>query len=287
MAQSNALSDKPSMDELLASIRRIIDAEETVSEPADANSAQAVSRLRGNEASPEQIDTVPPPADNDQKTTAAGAPRAMPTQQPQTRRIEAEPKPESDIVETVARYMQQERERAGRDDEKPVKAPDAGFLPVAKAAAAESRTPDIQETPARANREMPESEAPKPNRQAKYNARFSPEDDGAFKKVGSTIRGSLDRAEPGFPAPRVSVSEPAKKDVSLALTSETVSRAVSRSFDDLSGHLAGTREKLDGMAEDLLRDMLQEWLDNNLPAIVERLVRTEIERIARGDRRTA
>ena len=29
--------------------------------------------------------------------------------------------------------------------------------------------------------------------------------------------------------------------------------------------------------------MLQEWLDNNLPVIVERLVREEIERLARGE----
>jgi cell pole-organizing protein PopZ len=28
--------------------------------------------------------------------------------------------------------------------------------------------------------------------------------------------------------------------------------------------------------------MLQSWLDNNLPGVVERLVRAEIERVARG-----
>jgi cell pole-organizing protein PopZ len=28
--------------------------------------------------------------------------------------------------------------------------------------------------------------------------------------------------------------------------------------------------------------MLQDWLDNNLPLLVERLVREEIERVARG-----
>jgi hypothetical protein len=36
------------------------------------------------------------------------------------------------------------------------------------------------------------------------------------------------------------------------------------------------------MAEDMLRPMLQDWLDNNLPTLVERLVREEIERVARG-----
>jgi hypothetical protein len=36
------------------------------------------------------------------------------------------------------------------------------------------------------------------------------------------------------------------------------------------------------MTRDLLRPMLKTWLDDHLPAIVERLVRNEIERVARG-----
>ena len=43
-----------------------------------------------------------------------------------------------------------------------------------------------------------------------------------------------------------------------------------------------------GMIEDsireMLRPMLKQWLDDNLPVIVERLVRQEIERVARGRR---
>jgi cell pole-organizing protein PopZ len=34
----------------------------------------------------------------------------------------------------------------------------------------------------------------------------------------------------------------------------------------------------------MLRPMLKAWLDDNLPGIVERLVRQEIERMARGQR---
>lgn len=37
---------------------------------------------------------------------------------------------------------------------------------------------------------------------------------------------------------------------------------------------------LEGLVADLLRPMLKEWLDANLPAIAERLVKQEIERIA-------
>jgi cell pole-organizing protein PopZ len=39
------------------------------------------------------------------------------------------------------------------------------------------------------------------------------------------------------------------------------------------------------LAADLLRPMLKEWLDENLPGLVERLVKREIERIARSRRR--
>ena len=37
----------------------------------------------------------------------------------------------------------------------------------------------------------------------------------------------------------------------------------------------------------MLRPMLKAWLDENLPAMVERLVRAEIERVARGGRSSA
>lgn len=38
-------------------------------------------------------------------------------------------------------------------------------------------------------------------------------------------------------------------------------------------------------AQEMLRPMLKQWLDDNLPVIVERLVRAEIERVARGGNR--
>jgi cell pole-organizing protein PopZ len=38
-------------------------------------------------------------------------------------------------------------------------------------------------------------------------------------------------------------------------------------------------------AREMLRPMLRAWLDDNLPTLVERLVRAEIERVARGGRR--
>jgi uncharacterized protein len=71
-----------------------------------------------------------------------------------------------------------------------------------------------------------------------------------------------------------------------ALVSAATVEHVSRSFSDLAAAIDGQeRRSLDEMAEDMLRPMLKDWLDDNLPTLVERLVREEIERVARGPRR--
>lgn len=73
--------------------------------------------------------------------------------------------------------------------------------------------------------------------------------------------------------------------VNAQLLSATAEEKVSRSFDELVEALGGSTRSLDEIAEEMLKPMLQEWLDDNLPTMVERLVREEIERVARGPRR--
>jgi hypothetical protein len=71
-----------------------------------------------------------------------------------------------------------------------------------------------------------------------------------------------------------------------ALLSEAAGEQVARSFGALVAAIDGTeRRSLDEIAQEMLRPMLQDWLDDNLPTLVERLVREEIERVARGPRR--
>ncbi|MEO0328879.1 MAG: DUF2497 domain-containing protein [Pseudomonadota bacterium] len=64
-----------------------------------------------------------------------------------------------------------------------------------------------------------------------------------------------------------------------ALMSPTQNNAVSDSFNLLKRKV---HDELDSKTEVILRSMLKEWLDENLPNLVERLVREEIERVARG-----
>jgi cell pole-organizing protein PopZ len=77
----------------------------------------------------------------------------------------------------------------------------------------------------------------------------------------------------------------AATDLTAIVSAATVEH-VSRSFSDLAAAIDGQeRRSLDEMAEEMLRPMLKDWLDDNLPTLVERLVREEIERVARGPRR--
>jgi len=91
--------------------------------------------------------------------------------------------------------------------------------------------------------------------------------------------------------PTASHSAPAEEppevdDLASAIVSPAVSRQVARAFDDLAHAVEnGPKRSFDEIAEAMLRPMLQEWLDDNLPTLVERLVREEIERVARGPRR--
>ena len=43
-------------------------------------------------------------------------------------------------------------------------------------------------------------------------------------------------------------------------------------------------EMIENLTREMLRPMLKSWLDDNLPSLVERLVRAEIQRVARGGR---
>lgn len=68
-----------------------------------------------------------------------------------------------------------------------------------------------------------------------------------------------------------------------AIISDSTGRQVAGAFDELKGAFMASRQKsFDEMAQEMMQPMLKDWLDNNLPVLVERLVREEIERIARG-----
>jgi uncharacterized protein len=88
------------------------------------------------------------------------------------------------------------------------------------------------------------------------------------------------------PEPAASDSaEVGKSADNSPLLSPETDQAVTWAFAALSAELAARSAELaDGMVREMLRPMLKAWLDENLPDIVGRLVRAEIERLARGAR---
>jgi hypothetical protein len=81
---------------------------------------------------------------------------------------------------------------------------------------------------------------------------------------------------PAYEAPRVH-SEPE------GLLSARAEDSAASAFGQLAGALLMPRDgrTLEDVVRELLRPMLKEWLDANLPSIVEAQVRAEVERVAR------
>ena len=60
---------------------------------------------------------------------------------------------------------------------------------------------------------------------------------------------------------------------------------VAGAFEALTRSVALQNSSLiEETVREMLRPMLRQWLDDHLPVLVERLVRAEIERVARGGR---
>lgn len=107
---------------------------------------------------------------------------------------------------------------------------------------------------------------------------------------GSVIEGEtpprtpprLEAAVPAAPAP-----QSATRSEVPPIMSGTASQAVHSAFNKLADSVmlrATSERSVEDLTRELLRVMLKQWLDENLPALVERLVREEIERVARSGR---
>jgi cell pole-organizing protein PopZ len=67
------------------------------------------------------------------------------------------------------------------------------------------------------------------------------------------------------------------------LMSAATSAAVDSAFNTLAQTvLVQNARTLEDLVREMLQPLLRTWLDDNLPGLVERLVRAEIERVARG-----
>jgi cell pole-organizing protein PopZ len=99
--------------------------------------------------------------------------------------------------------------------------------------------------------------------------------DGAADVV-FTDRPPEQPAEPRAPFPPSAAPDP-------GLISNTTVAAVDSAFNSLAYTILGQNARtLEDLVKEMLRPMLKGWLDDNLPSLVERIVRAEIERVSRG-----
>jgi cell pole-organizing protein PopZ len=87
------------------------------------------------------------------------------------------------------------------------------------------------------------------------------------------------------PAPQVAAPEPAPPPPApdRALISTATVAAVDSAFNSLAQTVIGQNARtLEDLVKEMLRPLLKSWLDDNLPGVVDRIVRAEIERVSRG-----
>jgi cell pole-organizing protein PopZ len=96
--------------------------------------------------------------------------------------------------------------------------------------------------------------------------------------------------QPPQPAAQVArapvvADRPAKPAEERSLMSPNNGAVVHGAFSALAHTiLAQNARTLEDLVAEMMRPMLKSWLDDNLPSLVERLVREEIERVSRGRR---
>ena len=67
------------------------------------------------------------------------------------------------------------------------------------------------------------------------------------------------------------------------IMSSATSAAVDSAFNALAQTvLVQNARTLEDLVREMLRPLLKSWLDDNLPGMVERIVKAEIERVSRG-----
>ena len=105
--------------------------------------------------------------------------------------------------------------------------------------------------------------------------------------LGTVSIGDIDAYEPeAAPAPAPKPAAKAPSAPSAGLVSKSTESAAASAFGSLTSNLLVPKSDrtLEDVTRDLLRPLLQSWLDENLPSIVEEQVRIEVERISRQGR---
>ena len=248
MAKASQAAE-PSMEEILASIRRIISDEE---EPGnDSNDAPQASDLEdnpveieaaddmgdGSEMSQDDLDKLFDMDDGGDDTTDVAAEDDVDEMAAAMAEAEAEAE-EDDVLELTEELAVDESEAAVVDD-------------IGEALV---------------------------DNDVAFVEQLEADDEPDLENIAATLRTPEPVAKvapvPDFDLPEVEGDGP--------LTSEQTGEAVHAAFDNLSHmFVGGNAQTIEELVRDMLRPMLKAWLDQNLPGMVQEMVQKEIQRVTR------
>jgi len=230
---------EPSMEEILASIRRIIADDEA--KPAAAEKAPPASPP-APPAKPEKA-AAPAPA----APPKAAAPVAPPAPAPAPAPAPPSASNSQDDIDALLNGL----DEATTPEEIRPAAPDVDVLELTD-----------------------EMALPDPPPQAAFKT-VEPPDDLEFTEASA----KAPPRQPAFERPP-HVESPV---VSQPILSRSTVSAVESAFNSLANTvLSNNARTLEDLVKEMLRPMLKSWLDDNLPGLVERIVKAEIERVSRG-----
>ena len=248
---------EPSMEEILASIRRIIADDEAkpagrreARQPAAPHPPSRRSRSAAPPAAkPPVMKDIPPSAIAPRRRKGAAA--AAPSRAAAGR---AASRPPPTARTTSTRCWPASTRRRRRPRYRPPQ-PDGEVFELTD--------------------EMALPDPPPPQRLSFH--KIEPQDDLEFTEAAAAR--ALHR-QPAYRA--AAVRKPAAPPPQQILSRSTVS-AVESAFNSLANTvLSNNARTLEDLVKEMLRPMLKSWLDDNLPGLVERIVKAEIERVSRG-----
>ena len=239
---------EPSMEEILASIRRIIADDEA--KPAAAEKPAATEN------------PVSPPAAATKPESVAAKASAMKDIPPSA--IAIAPKP------AAAAKPAPPPELAVSNNQDDIDAMLANLDAATPEADVRPPQPDGDVFDLTDEMALPD---PPPAAAAPSFHKIEPQDDVEFAESRALYR------QPAYEPPPFETAAPPVQQI---LSHSTVS-AVESAFHSLANTvLSNNARTLEDLVKEMLRPMLKSWLDDNLPGLVERIVKAEIERVSRG-----
>jgi uncharacterized protein len=246
---------EPSMEEILASIRRIIADDEAKPPAAEKAAAPAPPAKPEKPAAPAPAAKAPAMNDIPPSTIpaaqAAAAKVASPPPKPAPAAAPPTPPPAASNSQDDIDALLNGLDEATSPEEIRPPLPDGEVFELTD--------------------EMAMPDPPKASFQ-----KIEPHDDVEFTE---TAAARAVHRQPAFEPPPFEGPAPPSQQI---LSRSTVS-AVESAFNTLANTvLSNNARTLEDLVKEMLRPMLKSWLDDNLPGLVERIVKAEIERVSRG-----